>query len=105
MKNKNWDKWEITRAKGMWNYILIYGVLAWGLMTGLLFGISFPLYMMLCGSELNLPRSAFLLTVSLILFPIGGIVWGYCMWIFVEKAYWENKASELALELNQSRNG
>jgi hypothetical protein len=61
--------------------------------------------MKLCGSELNLLLSAFLLTGSLILFPIAGIVWGYCMWLFLEKAYWENKASELALELNQSRNG
>jgi hypothetical protein len=26
------------------------------------------------------------------------------MWIFVEKAYWENKASEVALESDQSRN-
>ena len=104
MKNKNWDKWEITRAKGMWNFILTYGSLRWGLMTGLLFGISFPLCMMLCGSEFHLLRSAFLLTASLILFPIGGIVWGYCMWIFMEKAYWENKASELALESDRSRN-
>ena len=54
--------------------------------------------------RIGISSSAFLLTASLILFPIGGIVWGYCMWIFVEKAYWENKASELALESDRSRN-
>jgi hypothetical protein len=88
----------------MWNFILTYGFLGWGLTSGLLFGICLALYMILCGSEFHLLLSAFLLTVSLILFPIGGIVWGYCMWIFLEKAYWENKASALALERDRSRN-
>jgi hypothetical protein len=101
---KNWGKWEINRAKGMWNFILTYGFLGWGLTSGLLFGICPPLYMMLCGSEFHLLRSAFLLTVSLILCPIAGIVWGYCMWILLEKAYWEDKASALALERDRSRN-
>ncbi|MEY4775570.1 MAG: hypothetical protein RL759_83 [Verrucomicrobiota bacterium] len=91
----------------MWNFILKNGLLGFGLPLGLLFwGICLPLLDMMLrwGSEFHLLRSAFLLTLSLILFPIAGIVWGYCMWIFLEKAYWEDKASALALERDRSRN-
>jgi hypothetical protein len=32
----------------------------------------------------------------MVLFPLGGIAWGYGMWIYFEKVYWEAKASEQA---------
>jgi hypothetical protein len=32
--------------------------------------------------------------LSIVLFPLGGAAWGYEMWIYHEKIYWETKASE-----------
>lgn len=33
--------------------------------------------------------------LSIVLFQLGGVAWGYCMWIYIEKFYWEEKASQL----------
>ena len=84
------EKWEKLRAKGKWTYILIYGVLAWGVSTGILFSLIWPLAMEAMGSKPPfLPVFAF----SIVGFPLGGVAWGYCMWIYIEKIYWEAKAS------------
>ena len=87
MSNKL-EKWEKLRAKGKWNYILIYGVLGWGVSTGVLFSLIFPLVM--GGKVPFLPVFA----LSIVLFPLGGIAWGYCMWILSEKAYAKAGISE-----------
>ncbi len=87
------EKWEKLRAKGKWNYILIYGVLGWGVGTGILFSLGFPLVTEAMGDKAPfLPVFA----GSIVLFPLGGIAWGYGMWILAEKVYWEAKASEQA---------
>jgi hypothetical protein len=88
---KKLEKWEKLRAKGKWNYILLYGVLGWGVSTGILFSLIFPLGMAATGSSAPfLPVFA----LSIVLFPLGGVAWGYSMWISQEKVYWEMKASE-----------
>ena len=85
------EKWEKQRAKGKWNYILIYGVLGWGVGTGILFSLVFPLVTEAMGDKAPfLPVFA----GSIVLFPLGGVAWGYWMWILAEKVYWEAKASE-----------
>jgi hypothetical protein len=90
MTNK-FEKWEKLRAKGKWNYILLYGVLGWGVSTGILFSLIFPLGMAATGSSAPfLPIFA----LSIVLFPLGGVAWGYSMWISQEKVYCEMKASE-----------
>jgi uncharacterized membrane protein len=91
------EKWEKMRAKGKWNYIFIYGVLGWGVGTGILFSLFFPLVTEAMGSEAPfLPVFA----LSIVLFPLGGIAWAWFMWIYAEKFYWEAKASEQAPELD-----
>ena len=80
-------------SQGKWNYILMYGVLGWGVGTGVLFSLFFPLVTEAMGDKAPfLPVFA----GSMVLFPLGGIAWGYGMWIYAEKVYWEAKASEQA---------
>jgi hypothetical protein len=82
------EKWEKLRAKGKWNFILIYGVLLWGVSTAVLFSFILPLATGDKGSFLHV------FALSIVLFPVGGIAWGYFMWIFSEKAYEKAKISE-----------
>ncbi len=37
------SKWEKLRAKGMWHFIVLYGVLLWGIGTAVLFSLIFTL--------------------------------------------------------------
>lgn len=85
------EKWEKLRTKGKWNYILIYGVLGWGVGTGILFSLVFPLVMEAMGDK---PPFLPVFAGSIVLFPLGGIAWAWFMWIYAEKVYWEAKGSE-----------
>ena len=91
------EKWEKLRAKGKWNYIFIYGVLGWGVGTGIIFSLLFPLV-----TEAMSSKAPFLpvFALSIVLFPLGGIAWAWFMWIYAEKVYWEAKASEQAPALD-----
>ena len=92
------EKWEKLRAKGKWNYILIYGVLGWGVGTGILVSLFFPLVTEAMGSKAPfLPVFA----LSIVLFPLGGIAGGYFMWTFIEKAYEKLKISEQSAGANR----
>lgn len=72
-------KWEETREAGRASFVLRYGVLAWGVTTGLLFTLIRVLEE---GADANVPLT---LATSLLLFPLGGILWGHTMWWFCEK--------------------
>jgi hypothetical protein len=87
MRNKI-EKWEKLRAKGKWNFILKYGVLLWGVGTAVLFSLFFPMVM---GGK---GQSSSVFALSIVLFPIGGIAWGYFMWMFSENAYMNAKLTE-----------
>lgn len=78
MNSKN--KWEETRNKGKARYILFHGVLGWGVPTAILWSILM---------EFISPTDAFWqrLLIALILFPIGGIAFGYFTWIASESKY------------------
>lgn len=80
MRNKI-EKWERLRAKGKWNYIFVYGVLLWGVSTAMAFSVIFALTM---GAKVSFLR---VLALSLALFPLGGVVWGYFNWTLSQKAY------------------
>lgn len=42
-RQKRFEKWERTRSKGKWNFVLKYGVLFWGLGTAVLFSLFIPI--------------------------------------------------------------
>ena len=78
------EKWERTRSKGKWNFIVKYGVLFWGLITAVLFSLFVSLVLRDASFFVVLP-------ISIVLFPIGGMAWGLVMWNYTEKLYNKQK--------------
>lgn len=79
---ETWEKW---RAKGPWNFVLKVGVLGWGLGCAVLFA---PLFAWLSGAPFW-P----VLGLALILFPVGGSVAGYGLWLLNEWLHRRAKAA------------
>ncbi|MGL4576318.1 MAG: hypothetical protein ACRCV9_16160 [Burkholderiaceae bacterium] len=75
-------KWEQLRSKGAARYILVYGVLFWGLGTAVLFSALM----------VALGTPAKIIPIALVTFPVFGVVWGAAMWKFSEAAYAKAKA-------------
>lgn len=87
-KEKRFEKWRKVREKGRRNYIIYYGVLGWGLTTGILFFILGQLL------KHGLHISGYFtedwlltLTISLVCFLFGGILFGYITWGLNESSY------------------
>jgi len=80
MTERQAEKWAITRAKGRKRFILVSGVMFWGLSTAILWTI-----LMTATQGWSILPSA--LPFALIGFPIGGYFWGAFMWWFAEIAY------------------
>jgi hypothetical protein len=65
---KRLKKWENMRKKGMTRFVLLYGVLFWGGLTGIV-------------------AMFFLGPIALLVFPIGGIFFGIFIWNIGESKY------------------
>ena len=81
-------RWEKTRAMGMVPFIIVYGVLGWGLCTGILFAVmtEFSAH----GIDGILKFSAgFMnrLLGAIVIFPLGGVLFGYVGWKLAERNY------------------
>ncbi|MGO9526620.1 MAG: hypothetical protein ACLP0A_03515 [Verrucomicrobiia bacterium] len=82
---KQLARWEKIRAKGMWRFVLLWGVIGYG----------GPVFLIAAG--INLPfefwrtpgwfRAADLLLTFLIMCPVVGGLWGFWMWHWAEKRY------------------
>jgi hypothetical protein len=85
MNAKQRLRWEKTRTAGPIRFIMLYGVLGWGVLTGLLFSMIFPLY--------GPPNATFGKVAALAIpaFAAGGLVWGAIMWIASERAYQKHR--------------
>ncbi len=70
-------RWQKIREQGPLRFIVVRGMLGWGLITAVLW----------CGLMMVFTEREFLplLTAALIGFPIGGLVWGGAMWFMAEK--------------------
>lgn len=70
-------RWQKIRDQGPLRFIVVRGMLGWGLPTAVLW----------CGLMTVFTDREFvpLLTAALIGFPIGGLVWGGAMWFMAEK--------------------
>lgn len=78
------QRWEITRRKGRGRFILVWGVLAWGIGTGITSSLMIYLFMNYLRPGLFKVSSLFPLAVACL---VGGIFWGYFMWRIAEKAF------------------
>jgi hypothetical protein len=65
---------------GPWRFIILWGVIAWGLPTAVLFSLVM---------SLALGDTDFLqvLPTALVAFPIGGAVWGAVMWALLVRRW------------------
>jgi membrane associated rhomboid family serine protease len=70
------ENWESTRKKGFLNFLLVRGLL--------LFGLSFTVFQflikLLSGNEINI-LSTFISGL------MGGLIYGISMWYFAEKRF------------------
>lgn len=84
--NENFiGKWKKQRAKGIIKFDLIHGVAVWGVTTAILFSLVMPL---IEKQELSYFASFIeQLKTAIIVFPLGGIVFGLWTWVWNEKIY------------------
>ena len=73
-------RWAITRERGMRHFIIFYGVLGWGLTTAVLWLV----FMKFFGHGFNFVIGAM---IAIVVFPLGGIAWGWFVWRSSEKVY------------------
>jgi hypothetical protein len=80
MFRSNPERWAKTRKLGRKQFVLRFGVLAWGVPTGILFALretqdfgwsTFPLQLLL----------------AMMIFPLAGVVWGRAMWWLMERLH------------------
>ena len=78
MKPEHVERWRAARAKGRWRYILLYGVLAWGI----------PMFVVMT-FVLNPGRAqnAGLLALQLVIWLVGGAMFGTTMWYVNERNF------------------
>ncbi|WP_312370090.1 hypothetical protein [Stenotrophomonas sp.] len=75
MQAGNIEKWQNIRSKGMLRFVVVRGILGWGLGTAVLF----TLIQWLMGGAKEVPQTW---AISFVLFPVAGIFWGMFMWFF-----------------------
>ena len=76
----NMEKWAKTREKGKQCFVLVNGVLGWGVTTAILWSVLMEL--------IEPSQNVWVrLIIALIIFPIAGIAFGHLMWNKSEKAY------------------
>jgi hypothetical protein len=82
---KSVERWERIRRRGRRSFVWRWGVLAWGLPTGVLFSV-----MMIVQPDESIGSAMGTAAVALVVFPLGGLVWGNLMWfvlnLFVRSA-------------------
>ena len=76
-----WAQWEKTRSKGRQRYIWVFGVLAWGIPTGVLWSIF------VCTFVWDWEKIWYTLPWLLVAFPIGGYFGAKYTWAKIEMAY------------------
>ena len=77
------DSWERLRKKGKCMYIIINGMLLWGLPMAIIMNIYFHYR-----ADTPWLPTAFYITP---IFLIGGLIFGYVMWSILEKRYQAQK--------------
>ena len=85
MNEKQRAKWGQTRAKGVWRFVLLYGVLLWG---GLMIVARSVIDFFFSGPRF-LDNLGITVTVSL----AAGFVFGWAMWLIGEHKYRKSSGS------------
>ncbi len=81
------ERMEKVISQGRLRFILFRGVLGWGIPTAVLF----TLFQYFTGT----PQTLITIAISMITFPIGGLLFGFVMWAFFRRQYAKNCSTEL----------
>ena len=85
--SRSFAKWERTRSRGKSRYVWFTGVLGWG--VPMLIAMTLFTYVQQYGA--NWPTAEeipiLLISLNLILWPLGGYLSGVAMWSTLEVAY------------------
>jgi len=74
------DKWGEVRDKGVARFILIEGILKWGLISSIIFIVSF--------NTVSTSKLDILFTAGI--WFLGSILYGYCFWVGTNASFYEN---------------
>jgi len=90
MEFNKWEKWEKTRARGTFHYVVIHGILG--------FGIPLGLFMWLCDYFIfQRNENHFELSYLVLHFGIclaGGFIYRLIDWFFSETAYQRSRKNK-----------
>jgi hypothetical protein len=78
---KELRRWEVTRLKGKWRFILLTGVLSWGLPMFVV--MTFVVNQQPSGSSPSLS----MILMSATIWALGGALFGWAMWKVSERKY------------------
>lgn len=92
---KEFQRWEVTRRKGKLNFILIRGVLAYGLPM-------FLLMTLFANRDPEKPLAPVLIIISAAVWAVGGAVFGWAMWALTERRYKKYLATRTPAPSDQS---
>ena len=77
---KDLRRWEEMRKKGKRNFVLVNGLLAWGLPM-------FAVMTFFLNKKSERPLTAGLIAISAVLWAIGGLCFGLTIWTISERKY------------------
>ncbi len=72
--------WAKTRARGMRRFILVNGVIGWGMTSGTLFSVLIWFF----NPGFN---AAACIPVALLVFALLGVIWGWISWHAMEREF------------------
>ncbi len=78
----NAARWPAIRARGMWRFVLVRGVFAWG---GLM--LAFMAVAMSIQLGIDHPRLPLVLAIAVPLCAVGGACWALLTWYFNERIH------------------
>jgi hypothetical protein len=81
------QKWEATRRKGKAKFILVSGILSWGLPM-------FVVMTFVVNRQPDKPDSPTLILTSAVIWALGGALFGWVIWNMSEKKYQKYLASQ-----------
>ena len=90
-RNKSMYRWARTRRKGMWHFVILYGMLGWGSVCGVL---NFLVHRLI--DPIADPLTE--LIVYIVGFLIGGFVWGILVWYSSERAFLKWRGEQVVLD-------
>lgn len=83
---KDLQKWEVTRQKGKTRFVLVAGVLSWGVPM-------FAVMTFVVNRRPERPLTPLMILISAVVWLLGGACFGLAMWAITERRYRKHLAA------------